>query len=145
VVEKAHTFIDKHIHPQWLSEKAHTAVDTGDTKARQAVDKIARAYLNARPVYRVKDDVKGLVIKTSVTSIEVKSWPDGKDGNLIIHASILRLTATMLLWGLFFGAALFIAARLMLRPGVGLGLMRPTSRPRFLARADEVIEWRIST
>jgi len=113
VVEKSHIFIDKHIHPQWLNEKAHTAVDTGDAKARQAVDKIARAYLNARPVYRVKDDVKGLVIKASVTSIEVKSWQDGKGGNLIIHASILRLTATMLLWGLFFGAVLFISARLM--------------------------------
>jgi hypothetical protein len=139
IIEKAHSFIDKRIHPQWLNEKAHAAVDTGDAKARQAVNNIARAYLSASPVYRVKDDVKGLVIKASVTAIEVKSWQDGKGGNLIIHASILRLRATMLLWGLFFGAALFIAARLVLRPRAGLKLMLPLSRPRS-SPADDVIE-----
>jgi hypothetical protein len=69
-----------------------------------------KAWLAARPVYRFKDDIKGLVFKAVLKDVAVEG------DKLVIVASLIRLSAAVAAWlcGLalvVFGAAFFLAAR----------------------------------
>ena len=51
-----------------------------------------KAWLAARPVYRFKDDVKGVVLRAVIEDVAV-------DGDrLVIRASLIRLTAAVAGW-----------------------------------------------
>ncbi len=58
---------------------------------KEAVGKLVaagiKAYLDARPVYRFKDDVKGILLKATVSNIAIEG------GLLVITVSLLNLTA----------------------------------------------------
>jgi hypothetical protein len=51
-----------------------------------------RAWLAARPVYRFKDDVKGLVLKATLEHVTVEG------DKLVIVASLIRLSAAVAAW-----------------------------------------------
>ena len=53
-----------------------------------------KAYLAARPVYRFKDDFKGLVLKATITDIAI-------DGDmLVVGVSLIKLTTAVAAWGI---------------------------------------------
>jgi hypothetical protein len=65
-----------------------------------------KAWLAARPVYRFKDDVKGLVFKATLKDIAVEG------DTLVISASLIRLSAAVAAW--LCGLALVVVGALWL-------------------------------
>jgi len=59
-----------------------------------------KAYLAARPVYRFKDDIKGLVLKTTIKDIAIVG------DTLVISVSLIKLTSAVAAW--LFGLALVV-------------------------------------
>ena len=59
-----------------------------------------KAYLAARPVYRFKDDIKGLVLKTTIKDIAIVG------DTLVISGSLIKLTFAVAAW--LFGLALVV-------------------------------------
>lgn len=72
-----------------------------------AVNAAATAYLRMMPVYRLKDDFKGMIIRSALKSVEVK------EGEVIAHLSLWALTKTVLL---------FVLA-CILSTGLAIGIM----------------------
>jgi hypothetical protein len=68
-----------------------------DAAAAGPVARGIKAWLAARPVYRFKDDITGLVLKASVRDIAI-------EGNtLVIDVSLIKLTTAVATW--LFGLA----------------------------------------
>ncbi|MCB1540795.1 MAG: DUF1439 domain-containing protein [Rhodoblastus sp.] len=61
-----------------------TAVGATEQLAEQAI----KTYLAAMPVYRIKDDVKGYVLKAALTDVNVAG------DKLVVRLSLWKLTAT---------------------------------------------------
>ena len=67
----------------------------GDSRARvesaaeRAIATGLKAYLAARPVYRPKDDLKGLLVKTAVAEVAIQGEA------LAIRVSVVKLTVTV--------------------------------------------------
>jgi hypothetical protein len=73
-----------------------------------------KAYLAARPVYRFKDDLKGLVLKAAVTDIAV-------EGNAVaIGLSLLNLSAMVAVCLLLLVAVLIAVVQLVRHPSWGV-------------------------
>jgi hypothetical protein len=53
-----------------------------------------KAYLAARPVYRFKDDFKGLVLKATITDIAIVG------DMLVVGVSLIKLTTAVAVWGI---------------------------------------------
>jgi hypothetical protein len=53
-----------------------------------------KAYLAARPVYRFKDDFKGLVLRATITDIAIVG------DMLVVGVSLIRLTIAVAAWGI---------------------------------------------
>jgi Protein of unknown function (DUF1439) len=51
-----------------------------------------KAYLAARPVYRFKDDIRGLVLKAAIKDIAIV------DDTLVINVSLIKLTTAVAGW-----------------------------------------------
>jgi hypothetical protein len=61
-----------------------------------------KAYLAARPVYRFKEDFKGLVLKATITDIAI-------DGNtLVVSISLIKLTFAVAVWGIGLAPAVLV-------------------------------------
>jgi hypothetical protein len=80
-----------------------------------------KAYLAARPVYRFKDDVKGIVLKAAVTNVAIES------DRLVITVSLISLTRTVALFLGLLLLALILLVQLRLHPGWGIGLLADAS------------------
>jgi hypothetical protein len=76
-----------------------------------------KAYLAARPVYRFKDDIKGIVLKAAVTNIAIEG------DKLVITVSLVSLTRTAALFLGAFVLGLFLLIYLRWHPGWGLGML----------------------
>jgi hypothetical protein len=66
-----------------------------------------KAYLAARPVYRFKDDIKGLVFRATIKDITIA------EDTLVIGVSMIRLTTAVAAW--LFGLALAVLVVIWLR------------------------------
>lgn len=71
-------------------------IHLGGARVEAAADGLlagaVRAWLAARPVYRFKDDARGVVLRAAIDDVAV-------DGDrLVIHASLIRLTAAVAGW-----------------------------------------------
>jgi hypothetical protein len=75
-----------------------------------------KAYLAARPVYRFKDDVKGIVLKAAVANVAIEG------DRLVITVSLISLTRTVALYLGLLVLAVILITRLRLDPGWGSGL-----------------------
>lgn len=83
-----------------LGEHIEENLSRVDAAAAGLVARGIKAWLAARPVYRFKDDIKGLVLKASVRDIAI-------EGNtLVIDVSLVKLTATVATW--LFGLLLVV-------------------------------------
>lgn len=90
---------------QHLEETAGKAVAAG-----------IKAYLAARPVYRFKDDVKGIVLKAAVTNVAIEG------DRIVITVSLISLTRTVALYLGLLLLALILLAQLWLHPDWGIAL-----------------------
>ena len=70
------------------------------TAAANLVAIALKAYLAARPVYRFKDDIKGLVLKTTIKDMAIVG------DTLAISGSLIKLTFAVAAW--LFGLALMV-------------------------------------
>lgn len=73
-----------------------------------------KAYLAARPVYRFKDDVKGIVLKAAVSNIAIEG------DLLVITVSLLNLTAGVAAYIAMTLLAFVIVIYLLTHPGWGV-------------------------
>jgi hypothetical protein len=83
-----------------LGEEIEQNVPRIEAAAASAIAVSTKAYLAARPVYRFKDDIKGLVLKAAIKNIAIVS------DTLVINISLIRLTAAVAGW--LFGLALVV-------------------------------------
>jgi hypothetical protein len=75
-----------------LGEHIEQNLSRVDAAAAGLVARGIKAWLAARPVYRFKDDIKGLVLKASVRDIAI-------EGNtLVIDVSLIKLTTAVASW-----------------------------------------------
>ena len=93
-----------------LGEHIEQNLSRADAAAAGLVARGIKAWLAARPVYRFKDDIKGLVVKASVRDIAI-------EGNtLVISVSLIRLTIAVASW--LFGLLVVVLVVIwMLRDG----------------------------
>jgi len=86
-----------------------------EATAQSAIEKGAQAFLAARPVYRVKDDVKGIVIKAALAGVAIEQ------DALVIDFSVWRLTVTVIAWLLVLLLVVAAVIQLVRHPLWGLG------------------------
>ena len=72
-----------------------------------------KAYLAARPVYRFKDDVKGVLLKATIGDIAIVGE------TLVVDLTPIKLTATVAVWLLGLVLVLLVVVWLVRRPGWG--------------------------
>jgi hypothetical protein len=72
-----------------------------------------KAYLSVRPVYRFKEDLKGVVLKATITNFAVV------DETLVISLSPFKLTVAVAFWLIGLVVVLFLAVLLARKPGWG--------------------------
>ncbi len=81
--------------------------------AGSAITTGVKAYLAARPVYRFKDDLKGLVLKAAITDVAI-------EGNAVaISVSLLNLSVMVAVCLLALLTIVVIAVQIMRHPGWG--------------------------
>jgi hypothetical protein len=72
-----------------LAERLSTQLGERAETIRNVVATGMRAYLAARPIYRFKDDLKGIVVKAALADIAMQ--PDA----IVIKLSVVKLSATI--------------------------------------------------
>jgi hypothetical protein len=77
----------------------------------------AKAYLAARPVYRFKDDLKGIVLKAAVADVAIQA------DTIAVTLSLVRLTETVAIGLATFGLILLLIVLLVRNPGWGLSIL----------------------
>jgi hypothetical protein len=94
-----------------------------EAAAGQAIAAGLKAYLAARPVYRFKDDLKGLVVKTSVSSIATRA------DAIAISVSVLKVTVTTVVGLAALLGTIALMVQLVRHPGWGSPTSAPASAP----------------
>ena len=90
-----------------LGEEIEQSLPRIEAAAASVVATGIKAYLAARPVYRFKDDIKGLVFKATIKDITIVQ------DTLLIGVSLIKLTMTVAAW--LFGLALAVLVAISLR------------------------------
>jgi hypothetical protein len=88
-----------------------------EAAAAKAIAAGIKAYLASRPIYRFKDDLKGIVLKAAIGGIAIEA------DTLAVTVSLINLTAMA---GICLAAvllALFLVFRLVRNPGWGLSVL----------------------
>lgn len=115
--EAIKNFADKYI----TNEGLNALVTDSAGKVEEWVTDLAQAaavhMLDKRPVYELKDDLKGFVISAALQSVEVK------ENTLVITFSLLQLTISALFGLLILVAAIALAVGLLMNPEIGLALL----------------------
>jgi hypothetical protein len=99
---KLKAFADKHTSPE-LKAAGRDLGDIAISWSKENTGDIAAYIFQHRPIFRLKDDVKGFVIGASLKKIEISG------GNLHITFSLLQLTIWLMMW-----AAIFIGGIIIL-------------------------------
>jgi Protein of unknown function (DUF1439) len=76
-----------------------------------------KAYLAARPVYRFKDDVKGIVVKAALSDVTINA------DALVIKLTLVRLTLTVAIGLAVLLAVVFLIVQLVRHPHWGLTIL----------------------
>ena len=96
------------------AERKRLAAAAGS--AVQGLAQIAiKAYLASRPVYRFKDDFKGVVVKATLASVAIE------EDALVVTFSLWRLTTTVAVFATMLLAVLLAVYLLVRHPLWGLG------------------------
>jgi hypothetical protein len=86
-----------------------------------AAERAIKAYLAARPVYRVKDDLKGVLLKAALVDVAIER------DRLVVTFSIWNLTTTVAIFALLLIGALLAVYLLVRHPHWGLPCSPTTS------------------
>jgi hypothetical protein len=73
-----------------------------------------KAYLAARPVYRFKDDFKGIVVRAALSDVTTNA------DTLVIKLTLIRLTLTVAIGLAVLLAVVFLIVQLVRHPHWGL-------------------------
>ena len=117
VAEKVGGFIDKWVDSKKIQDnKAELAAKAEDI-AQGLVQKTAASVLERVPVYKLKDDFKGYVVRAVLSDVEVK------DGHVIAHLSLWQLTKTVLVFAFALVIAIGFMVALIANPEWGIPLL----------------------
>jgi len=113
VTDKLDHLLDKLGSPRVQAGKDAIVAKT-EAVISDLIQSVASATLERVPVYTLKGDFKGIVVKAMLTSVEVK------DSKVHAHLSIWQLTVTVAIYIFAFVLALAFAFALLASPGWGL-------------------------
>jgi hypothetical protein len=111
IAEKVGAFIDKWVDSKKIQDNKSEIMTAADEIVHTMVQKSAEAVLIRVPVYTLKDDFKGTVVRAALTDVEVKN------GTVIAHLSLWQLTKTVLLFLFVLVASIAIAIGMIAHPG----------------------------
>jgi hypothetical protein len=97
-----------------LGQRKDAFKETAHDVVENAVQEGTQVVLARIPLYTLKDDIKGTIIKMSLTGVEVR------DHTLIAHISIWQLSMSVLLFGLTLVVSVLLAIGLLSSPSWGL-------------------------
>jgi len=117
VADKVGGFIDKWVDSPKIVDKKAELMAKAEELTQSLVQKSAETVLERVPVYTLKKDWKGIVIRAVLTDVEVK------DGNVVAHLSLWQLTKTVALFLVMFVAAIGMTVALMMNPEWGIPLL----------------------
>ncbi len=117
VADKVGSFIDKWVDSKKINEHKAELAAKAEEVAQSLVQKSAETVLERVPVYTLKNDFKGYVVRAVLESVEVK------DGNVIAHLSLWQLTKTVAAFGLALIAAIGFMIALATNPEWGVPLL----------------------
>ena len=101
-----------------MAERLNTQLAERPQNIRNVVATGMTAYLAARPIYRFKDDLKGIVVRAALADIAMQ--PDA----IVVTLSVVKLSATI---GIGLAALLvivFLVVQLVRHPRWGAGARR---------------------
>jgi hypothetical protein len=114
VSEKVGGFIDKWVDSKKIQDNKAELAAKAEEVAQGLVQKSAATVLERVPVYKLKDDFKGYVVRAVLTNVEVK------DGNVIAHLSLWQLTKTVIAFAFSLVVAVGFMIALLANPGWGV-------------------------
>lgn len=117
VAQKVGGFIDKWVDSKKIQDNKSELAAKAEEIAQGLVQKSAAAVLDHVPVYKLKDDFKGYVVRAVLSDVEIK------DGQVIAHLSLWQLTKTVLFFAVAFVAAIGFMIALAANPEWGIPLM----------------------
>jgi len=117
VAQKVGGFIDKWVDSKKIQDNKAELAARAEDIAQSLVQKSAAAVLDHVPVYKLKDDFKGYVVRAVLSDVEIK------DGHVIAHLSLWQLTKTVLVFAIAFVAAIGFMIALVANPEWGIPLM----------------------
>jgi hypothetical protein len=88
-----------------------------ETAAGSAVAAGLKAYLAARPVYRFKEDIKGIVLRAALSDVATQG------DAIVIKVSLVRLTTTVAIGLAVLLAVVFLIVQLVRHPHWGLTIL----------------------
>jgi hypothetical protein len=110
---KVGRFVDRMLGDSALAERKDALKETAHKVAENTIQEGSQMVLARIPLYTLKDDIKGTIIKMSLTGVEVR------DNTLIAHISLWQLTMSVWIFGLMFVVSLVIAIALASSPAWG--------------------------
>lgn len=117
VSDKVSGFIDKWVDSKKIQDNKAELAAKAEEVAQGLVQKSAATVLERVPVYTLKNDFKGYVVRAVLSDVEVK------DGNVIAHLSLWQLTKTVALFIVSLVAAIGFMIALAANPGWGVPLL----------------------
>jgi hypothetical protein len=88
-----------------------------ETAAGSAIAAGLRAYLAARPVYRFKDDIKGIVLRAAISDVTTQT------DAIVVNVSLVNLTVTVAIFLTVLLAIVFLIVQLVRHPRWGLVIL----------------------
>jgi hypothetical protein len=89
-----------------------------DAAAARIAEQGVKLYLSTFPIYRPKEDAKGLVVRAALRAVAIE------DSSLFVTFSLWALTAFAVAWGLLLLALAVFAVQLTRHPGWGRSRLR---------------------
>ncbi len=88
-----------------------------ETAAGSAIAAGLRTYLAARPVYRFKDDIKGIVLRAAISDVTTQT------DAIVVNVSLVNLTVTVAIFLTVLLAIVFLIVQLVRHPRWGLVIL----------------------
>jgi len=88
-----------------------------EAAAGNAIAAALKTYLTARPVYRFKDDLKGIVLRAAISDVAIQA------DAVVITLSLVRLTVTVAIELAVLLAIVFLLIQLIRHPHWGLSIL----------------------
>lgn len=121
--ERAGKFVDRYVTDQKLKERIAASIPGVERWVKDNLESHALAIFAQIPLYKAKNDLKGIVIKATLSDVAVH------DGALVLSFSLLQLTITVLLACVTLLASVGFAFALFQHPNWGAPALLVGSLP----------------